>query len=347
MQEIYEMLHVMGDTITDQEFKNALMTSLLKSWDQFLTIYMQPGAAALNVTSYELHSILIEEDRHHKEGTDEDDDNNNKKKRKRESDKDDTALMVYPNKRKFADHIGPMKKCFVCKKPGHWEDQCWHKGKTCLNCKKSGHTKDDCWSPGGGKAGQGPFKGRKVPNRTFKAIANIATTSRITELPDDDAGDDDIAFMAQDMDVEFIDSKESDECLIWYDWVADSGTTTHITNTCAMMSDYTPITWSVSGIGNAPLKAIGRGTVELVNFIGKSKISFKLRDVLYVPDASHNLVSISRLDCEGGHASICNGELKLYSKNGAQFAHTKMEEWNVILPKAQSINGLVGEPVVS
>jgi hypothetical protein len=236
------MLHVMGDTITDQEFKNVLMMSLPKSWDQFLTIYMQPGAAALNITSYKLHSILIEEDWHRKEGTDENDDNESKKKRKRESDKDDTALMVYPNKRKFADHIGPMKKCFVCKKPGHREDQCWHKGKTCLNCKKSGHTKDDCWSPGGGKAGQGPLKGRKAPNRTFKAIANIATTSRITELPDDDAIDDDIAFMAQDMDVEFVDSEESNEHLIWYDWVVDSGTMTHITNTCATLSDYTPIT---------------------------------------------------------------------------------------------------------
>ncbi|KAJ8580846.1 hypothetical protein M405DRAFT_710985, partial [Rhizopogon salebrosus TDB-379] len=60
-------------------------------------------------------------------------------------------------------------------------------------------------------------------------------------------------------------------------------------------------------------------------------ISFKLRDVLYVPDASHNLVSISQLDREGRQASICNGELKLYSKSGAQFAHAKMEKGLYIL----------------
>ena len=33
MREIYEMLHIMGDNITDNEFKNALMTSLPMSWD--------------------------------------------------------------------------------------------------------------------------------------------------------------------------------------------------------------------------------------------------------------------------------------------------------------------------
>jgi hypothetical protein len=61
------------------------------------------------------------------------------------------------------------------------------------------------------------------------------------------------------------------------------------------------------------------------------KINFKLRDVLYVPDASHNLVSISQLDHEHGHANICNGELKLYLKSGAQFAHMKMEKGLYIL----------------
>jgi hypothetical protein len=162
MREIYEMLHVMGDAITDQEFKNTLMTSLPRSWEQFLTIYTQPGSQASNVTSYELYAILIEEDRRCRDESDEDEDKP-KKKRKMESKRSenpDIALMAYPNKRKFADRIGP-KRCSICKKSGHRDDQCWHKtSKACFNCGRPGHVKDDCWQPGGGKAGQGHPRGR-------------------------------------------------------------------------------------------------------------------------------------------------------------------------------------------
>jgi hypothetical protein len=73
MRQILETLHLMGDDISDREYKNALMQSLPRSWEQFLTIYTQPGASASNLTSYELHAILLEEDRRRKEEPDDED----------------------------------------------------------------------------------------------------------------------------------------------------------------------------------------------------------------------------------------------------------------------------------
>ncbi|KAJ8591963.1 hypothetical protein M405DRAFT_718735, partial [Rhizopogon salebrosus TDB-379] len=45
-----------------------------------------------------------------------------------------------------------------------------------------------------------------------------------------------------------------------------------------------------------------------------------LKNVLYVLHATNNLVSISRLDKEGGHARMGNGEISLISKEGCEFA---------------------------
>jgi hypothetical protein len=113
--------------------------------------------------------------------------------------------------------------------------------------------------------------------------------------------------MACDNDLEFVNSEQSEEHLIWYDWLANSGTTSHITNTRGVLSRYMPISRQISGIGSESIEAVGQGTVELINYIGKTKISFKLKDVLYVPKATHNLVSISCLDREGGGTHIQNG----------------------------------------
>ena len=328
MRETFETLRIMGDTMDDEAFKNTLMASLPQDWDQFLIIYTQSGGAASNVNSHELYAILMEEVRRRKEALDNRDDEPKGKKRKEKSEDEsqDTALVTYPNKRKFADRIGP-KKCGICKKPGHQENQCWHKGKTCYNCNKPGHVKDDCWQPGGGKAGQGPSpQFRNFPNNNMKDIANVATTSRITELPDDDPMDD-VAFMAQDDDLEFVNSEQSEHRLIWYDWLADSGTTSHITNMRNAITDYVPLkARQVNGIGNESLVVAGRGMVEIESFIGKTKISFKLKDVLYVPNATHNLISISRLDQEGGHAEIKNGTLNMYSKGGKQLARATLKK---------------------
>src|ERR1700710_2093633 len=58
MRQTLEMLHLMGDEISDREYWMALMQSLPRSWEQFLTIYSQPGTTASDITSHKLHAIL-------------------------------------------------------------------------------------------------------------------------------------------------------------------------------------------------------------------------------------------------------------------------------------------------
>ena len=72
----------------------------------------------------------------------------------------------------------------------------------------------------------------------------------------------------------------------------------------------------VIGIGNESLTALGKGTIELVSTIGCQQIKAKLRNVLYVPSASNNLISITRLDKEGGNAHMRNGQVTLSIKGG-------------------------------
>ena len=39
---------------------------------------------------------------------------------------------------------GKMLQCDHCKKPGHEEKECWHKGKSMLQVQKIGHLQKEC-----------------------------------------------------------------------------------------------------------------------------------------------------------------------------------------------------------
>lgn len=71
MRQILETLRLIGDDISDGNYKILLLLSLPPSWEQFHIIYTQP---ANNTTSYELHAILLEEDRRRKEEQDNEED---------------------------------------------------------------------------------------------------------------------------------------------------------------------------------------------------------------------------------------------------------------------------------
>ncbi|KAG2121275.1 hypothetical protein DEU56DRAFT_746773, partial [Suillus clintonianus] len=92
------------------------------------------------------------------------------------------------------------------------------------------------------------------------------------------------------------------------------------------MTDYVPLTdHKVSRISNESLKAEGRGTVELVSTVNKQQVTCKLKNVLYVPRASNNLLSIMRLDREGGHAIMGNGVVTLKVRGGCTIAKGKLQ----------------------
>src|SRR6267154_2675830 len=115
------------------------------------------------------------------------------------------------------------------------------------------------------------------------------------------------------------------EKLCWYDWLADSGSSSHITKIRSALTDYVPLNeHRVTGIGNESLTALGKGTIELVSTIGRQQIKVKLRNVLYVPSTSNNLISITRLDKEGGNAHMENGRVILSIKGGCTIVKGRM-----------------------
>ena len=69
-------------------------------------------------------------------------------------------------------------------------------------------------------------------------------------------------FNFNDSDVN--NSNKYNPCLIYYDRLADSATTSHVSNRCDTFKAFQPLTdTTVSGVGNVKTEAKGRGTVEL------------------------------------------------------------------------------------
>ncbi|KAG1847480.1 hypothetical protein C8R48DRAFT_615593, partial [Suillus tomentosus] len=95
---------------------------------------------------------------------------------------------------------------------GHIEAECWFKDKQCSNCGKAGHTKENCWSKGGGKAGQGPSK---FPQKKRGKFDNTRIVTDFEDLNMEDQ-------------VNVSNNGDEFEKLSYYDWLADSGTTSHI-----------------------------------------------------------------------------------------------------------------------
>ena len=76
----------------------------------------------------------------------------------------------------------------------------------------------------------------------------------------------------------------NDERLIYYDWLADSATTSHITHQREAFINYTPLgNISITGVGGKKAVIAGHGTVELVSIYNNQHYVIHLQNVLHVP----------------------------------------------------------------
>jgi len=111
----------------------------------------------------------------------------------------------------------------------------------------------------------------------------------------------------------------NDEHLIWYDWVADSATMSHITHQREAFINYTPSSnTSVTGVGGMKVKIAGRGTVILILTFNGQKYILRLEDVIHVPEQTNNLISLGRWDKSGGTYIGGKGTIVLTTNNGVQ-----------------------------
>ena len=95
--------------------------------------------------------------------------------------------------------------------------------------------------------------------------------------------------------------KVNDERLIYYDWVADNATSSHIASKRDNFETYTKIQKStVTGMGSKKAAVIGCGTVTLISNCNGVNWTLKLENVLHVPGQKNNLISPRRWDKAGG-----------------------------------------------
>ena len=123
------------------------------------------------------------------------------------------------------------------------------------------------------------------------------------------------------------DSSESNPHLLYYDWLTDSATTSHVSNQHEAFTTLYPLTDTiVSGVGNAKTKAEGRGTVELISLCNGRDYTLQLEDVLYIPTNRNNLIALGKWDKAGGQYIGGGGALTLITKDGTSVARgTKVE----------------------
>nr|XP_016495915.1 PREDICTED: uncharacterized protein LOC107814925 [Nicotiana tabacum] len=91
-------------------------------------------------------------------------------------------------------------------------------------------------------------------------------------------------------------------------WIVDSGAILHVTPRKNFFSSYTPVNSGVLKMGNASeVKVFGVGTVCLKT---NNSSMLVLQDVKHAPDFPFNLISAGRLNDEGYHNALFNGQWK-------------------------------------
>jgi len=339
-----EWINLMGDhrfQISNFSFKLILLHSLPKSWDPFTDAYV--GSATFldanprkAIMSQQFIGIIKEEykcyEERKREGSNITFQHANFTKARKpplfnQITKPGSPSQSQPNVTKF---------CKLCEKPNHTTDECHHLGKTrCDICKKFGHSLNKCWYDQGkkrlsdGKAGE---DGRKNIRRCFRKeeanegeeVKEIACVTNVTSDTKSVLNDD-----KEYYNFDVVDT-DNDERLIYYDCLADSATTSHITNhrdVCTIYENIADI--AVGGIGQQSTHACGRGTVTLELRCARQKYSIQLENVLYVPETKNNLFSLGRWEANGCYYSGQQGKINLYAQNSVCVAQGQKIENNL------------------
>jgi hypothetical protein len=93
---------------------------------------------------------------------------------------------------------------------------------------------------------------------------------------------------------------EIDECVIWYDWLADSVMTSHVTNQRSVLVDYRPANGtSVAGVSNVSANMEGCRSIMLQTKCGDRAYNLKLDNVLYIPSNHNSLISLGGWEQHG------------------------------------------------
>lgn len=154
-------------------------------------------------------------------------------------------------------------------------------GPKCYKCQKIGHIKRDCPEQKERRYTESKSKGKPKFHKAHRAKA---------EERDGSGSDSDYVGLTVSHALSTCDAGSNK-------WVIDSGATCHMSTDRSQFSDYHPLERPLDitlGDGHH-LKAVGRGSVTLEMECSSNRVKkCKLSDVLYVPNLSFNLLSVSK-----------------------------------------------------
>lgn len=208
--------------------------------------------------------------------------------------------------------------CRNCGHTTHITDNCrWLGQPKCNKCGWFGHLGTKCKRQPNQKRKYDQGGGGQKPKKVKREQAHAT-------LHSDNKTEDEIVLSAEErhnFDAYDPCNFEIDDRLIYYDWLADTATTSHVTNMRdAFISFQSLQNTPVDGVGGATAYAKGRGTIELKSEVNGNTYTLTLKNVLYIPTNPHNLLSLGRWDASGEYYNGGNGQLSLKTKNGQTVA---------------------------
>lgn len=160
--------------------------------------------------------------------------------------------------------------CRNCRQNTHTTDNCgWLGQPKCNKCGWFGHIGSKCFHRE--RTGQQKRKSENEEGGKSKKSSKKEQSHRVSEVEHDDVSHIGIIFTAEESagicnfgtyDPHNVEGM--DERLIYYDdWLADTATTSHISNSRNSFVNFESLAKPISGVGNAITYAQGKGTVDI------------------------------------------------------------------------------------
>ena len=199
-------------------------------------------------------------------------------------------------------------------KPAHHKNNSGNKkhgngSQMCSNCHRSGHSKPECYRC---------FICKRVGHKSHKCPKNNNKGCNYASYEDsekDGANNDKVSLIASKtgMDDDF--------------WIIDSGASDHVTGKRELFTVYEPFTDPekiILGNGSNML-AFGKGKIDVeLDVYGKIQKGV-MHDVLFVPDAKHNLLSLKQTTKKGITFSVVDNGTKCSFTRGNSVIATGSE----------------------
>ena len=324
LKQCWDQLSLFGDTnyhVSKFLFKQIIASSLPESWDQYTDQFIAGQLDFVdtdpkkNIDNQQFIGILKQEYEWQES------------RKPRATKSSEQALIAYgcDNARPpLASQISgnmynqnrtlpPQMHCRICRLTNHYMRNCQFKGKLkCMTCGRFRHKTKDYRNAGTGeRAHDNDGRGNRYNvNKRPQREANNASSS-IVEV-NAAKEEEHIAFIANtaddnnmDMDTDTYDdakyhnfehvpsSTEMDLRLIYYDWLANTGATSHITHQRDTFTTYERISEvPISGVGKLKACMVGIGNVKLISEYNGHTYVLELQNILHVPNNRNNLMSL-------------------------------------------------------